>query len=457
MANFQLKGLVVPDFSEFDKAVDEKQSEVEAKVDADIESNVETSDSDSNNGEGSEMPGADEIGESTGDEVGGLAALGNLKFLAKIAALVGVMATAMELIKPIMDSLEGLVKAFLVPAANMLMRMLAPILPFLFKLVNLWLKFWSDPIAKIQEALKAVNLNVAAESLGEIFEGGLTGNDILDTLFNMNPITWSLISSWIFAEEGLVTAQDILSWVFGESEEEDSESKKGEDSESEESSIMDSLGVSGLMPDNIPFIDEKTKNTLILALKTTFNDFLSGLKSWTTWIKNSTKTFLSSLKKWFLVTIPKYIMKAWDKIKKWFTVTFPKWLKSKWESIKKSFTGLVDKIKSIVKSTFDVDLASIVEGAVGGVSSGVGSAYETAKDYVTGSDEKDFLMRPGQSPVSFSPNDTIIGTKNPEGLGGSSGGTNVNIDIQVDGVMTDKVVDKLERRLGREVQRLDRF
>jgi len=38
---------------------------------------------------------------------------------------------------------------------------------------------------------------------------------------------------------------------------------------------------------------------------------------------------------------------------------------------------------------------------------------------------KDFVMRPGHSPVSFSPDDTIIGMKNPGMMGG---GITVNIE-----------------------------
>jgi hypothetical protein len=71
---------------------------------------------------------------------------------------------------------------------------------------------------------------------------------------------------------------------------------------------------------------------------------------------------------------------------------------------------------------------------------GVGSAEtkETRLD--------DFIMRPGQKPVSFSPNDTIIGTK--EGMAGRV----FNISIgNIYGVNADQVAWAMQKRLERMI------
>jgi hypothetical protein len=50
----------------------------------------------------------------------------------------------------------------------------------------------------------------------------------------------------------------------------------------------------------------------------------------------------------------------------------------------------------------------------------------------------DFMMRPGQSPVSFSPSDTIIGAKDLGGLFGGGGGTVFNVAITINGTGLDE-------------------
>ena len=72
-----------------------------------------------------------------------------------------------------------------------------------------------------------------------------------------------------------------------------------------------------------------------------------------------------------------------------------------------------------------------------------------ASGWATGNEnvipENDFVSRPGMSPVSFSPQDTIIGVKNPGALGGSS--IIVNIE-NLSGVDADTIAVALHEQLS---------
>jgi len=67
----------------------------------------------------------------------------------------------------------------------------------------------------------------------------------------------------------------------------------------------------------------------------------------------------------------------------------------------------------------------------------------------------DFISRPGQSPVSFSPQDTIIGMKSPGALGG---GGNQTITVTINNPMfnerdeMERIVEEVSSRLGQELR-----
>jgi hypothetical protein len=75
---------------------------------------------------------------------------------------------------------------------------------------------------------------------------------------------------------------------------------------------------------------------------------------------------------------------------------------------------------------------------------GIPAGY--ASDWYSTRRKDDFIMRPGQSPVSFNPNDTIIGTK----AGGRSGGNTVNITINGAGMDTNTLVREISKELQRQ-------
>ncbi len=78
---------------------------------------------------------------------------------------------------------------------------------------------------------------------------------------------------------------------------------------------------------------------------------------------------------------------------------------------------------------------------------------------VTGGSFGDFISRPGQSPVSFSPGDTIIGTKNPGALGGGGMTVNqtININADVDVGSLRRKIEEANREMIAEWKRQGSF
>ena len=70
---------------------------------------------------------------------------------------------------------------------------------------------------------------------------------------------------------------------------------------------------------------------------------------------------------------------------------------------------------------------------------------------IGGRNVSDFVITPN-GVLKTHPNDYLIGTKNPDALGGGSGTT---INIKVDGVATDEIVRQMERKLARVVRNMD--
>jgi len=62
----------------------------------------------------------------------------------------------------------------------------------------------------------------------------------------------------------------------------------------------------------------------------------------------------------------------------------------------------------------------------------------------------DFLMRPGQRPLKFSPGDTIIGVKDVNSLSGGGGSTSITINNPV--VRSDDDIRKLTNQISKALQ-----
>ena len=92
------------------------------------------------------------------------------------------------------------------------------------------------------------------------------------------------------------------------------------------------------------------------------------------------------------------------------------------------------------------------EMSIGGLGAKIGGGIQSGMGAVGLPTFNDFISRPGSAPVSFSPDDTIIGMKNPAMLGGG-GGIVVNINggnyLSEDAAeeMGDKIIEKLKANI----------
>ena len=120
---------------------------------------------------------------------------------------------------------------------------------------------------------------------------------------------------------------------------------------------------------------------------------------------------------------------------------------------KNAFTGvsivvgtIIGLIAGALMSTklFAKQGAKILSGAaIGGVAGGT-MAGTIVAPLINKAMQNDFVSRPGMNPIPFSPDDTIIGTKNPAGLGG---GGNSQIAMAI--TNQTRAMDKLEQTISK--------
>lgn len=126
------------------------------------------------------------------------------------------------------------------------------------------------------------------------------------------------------------------------------------------------------------------------------------------------------------------------------------------------FTGVV----RVVKGVFD-ELWTYVKGIIDKVINGIKKAIDKVnifkKKDKSGSDGgsniktvrvNDFIMRPGQTPVKVNPNDTLVGFKSKNPMGG---GTNITQNITVSGALKETLERMLKdnnQKLFTDIQRL---
>ena len=88
------------------------------------------------------------------DMISGMS-VGMMAAVAGIAAIVGLLLS----MEPIQQMLKGFMKifqAFMVPLAVLIMRLLAPVMRFMLKLLPLWMAFFDDPVGSLKGAFKAL-------------------------------------------------------------------------------------------------------------------------------------------------------------------------------------------------------------------------------------------------------------------------------------------------------------
>lgn len=137
------------------------------------------------------------------------------------------------------------------------------------------------------------------------------------------------------------------------------------------------------------------------------------------------------------VVIALFLISKWEEFAKIPGIIWDTILKPAWEFLsnvgERVWNLIRDGLSSI--SNLGTRIWDFIKSALSGLGSGVKGFF--------GFD--DFISRPGQSPVSFNPQDTIIGVKNP----GSIGGTTVQINNPQFRNEDDmrKLVDMISRRL----------
>ena len=140
------------------------------------------------------------------------------------------------------------------------------------------------------------------------------------------------------------------------------------------------------------------------------------------------------------------ITENWDKIKSFFSTL---WTAIKdtfvenWNSIKEYVLDpMIEKIKKII------DLAKNIGGKIAGFFGwGDGDGGDLPPP------ENDFIYRPGHKPVSFSPNDTIVGAKG--GVGGTGAVINQTNNINIsDSAEIERMIQDNNSRLVDDVKRI---
>ena len=139
-------------------------------------------------------------------------------------------------------------------------------------------------------------------------------------------------------------------------------------------------------------------------------------------------------------------IKSWDE--------FKKSLKIIWNAIEKEIINpIVDSIKNKIEEIIEtVDKIiqkfnemirkakeAISSVSIGGIGAKIGGGIQAGMGAVGLPTFNDFISRPGSAPVSFSPQDTIIGVKKP----GDLGGQNINVTFNNLSVRDDRDVDRI--------------
>ena len=88
--------------------------------------------------------------------------------------------------------------------------------------------------------------------------------------------------------------------------------------------------------------------------------------------------------------------------------------------------------------------AKIFAGGITGGLAGAAAGATIVAPFVNKVMQNDFVYRPGMNPIPFSPDDTIIGTKNPAGLGG---GGNSQISMAI--TNQTRAMNKLEQTISK--------
>jgi hypothetical protein len=109
--------------------------------------------------------------------------------------------------------------------------------------------------------------------------------------------------------------------------------------------------------------------------------------------------------------------------------------------------GIVGIIAGALMATkvFAKQGAKILAGGIAGGVTGAAAGATIVAPFVNKVMQNDFVSRPGMNPIPFSPDDTIIGTKNPAGLGGGGGNSQIAMAI----TNQTRAMNKLEQTISK--------
>ena len=402
---FEIGAKVLPDFSEFDKSMKKKKPTVESKP---------SGKAPTGNGETGDGIGG-MIGAIKGMKMGLLKALGPLALIAIIAkAIMG-----LEAVQNMMSAFMKIIQGFMLPFIKMAMKLLEPALMWLMQLMMLWLDFWDDPVGNFTEAV--------SDGVSGLFEG--VGN----------------FRDWILDKLPEFSLMNILSFMFPV------------------------IGIARILARILPEgLQEAIWNGLVTIWE--------GLKDFGEWVWNfilNALSFISDLGRriWdFYLGALNYIVDLGRDLWNWFRKALS-FLRDFGEML---WNWIVDKLSFLLdfgKMLWDWFLKALefinnlgsriwnhIRDGLGNLGRRIRRGILSLIPGVGGGGTRsvdDFIITSGGQVLETHPRDTIIGTKNPQNLGG--GGSNVEVNIQVDGVATEEVVDKMKRELGKEVNRIGRF
>jgi len=364
-----------------------------------------------------EAAGAEGAGAAAGGGVasGVMMGMGLLEILKKV---VGFLA-GLEPIQAIMALIGAIMKMFFLPLAMMLFTLLRPILIPLLKLMPAWLKFWQDPIGSLK-------------GLGGMIWDALVklGKWLADAFIGYIKFMYITIPTKIV--EGIVWLAGVI-WDYIK----DLPGK-----------IWDYMkGIGEWLADLPGLIWDKMKEmgTWISDLPSKIWDFFSGIGGT---IADGIRGVIGALGD-ILRQIPGWIFSKFKEGISWIMDiggAVANAFKSAFQTLVSFFAPMLNPLIQVFNA-----IGGTLAGFVNEVSSHLPGSWRVHWSNVPLINVDDFIITKGGQVLKTSPDDYIIGTKNPNAIGGKH--IENNIYVNVAGVLDDAMVQEIAYRIRQEVNR----
>jgi len=364
-----------------------------------------------------EAAGAEGAGAAAGGGVAGgvMMGMGLLEILKKV---VGFLA-GLEPIQALMSLIGAIMKMFFLPLAMMLFNLLRPILIPLIKLMPAWLKFWQDPIGSLK-------------GLGGMIWDALVklGKWLADAFIGYIKFMYITIPTKIV--EGIVWLAGVI-WDYIK----DLPGK-----------IWDYMkGIGEWLADLPGLIWDKMKEmgTWISDLPSKIWDFFSGIGET---IADGIRGVIGALGD-ILWQIPGWIFSKFKEGISWIMDiggAVANAFKSAFQTLVSFFAPMLNPLIQVFNA-----IGGTLAGFVNEVSSHLPGSWRVHWSDVPLINVDDFIITKGGQVLKTSPDDYIIGTKNPNAIGGKH--IENNIYVNVAGVLDDAMVQEIAYRIRQEVNR----